>query len=93
MTEKVSDERLAEMLAEGPGMVWIAADEDELFSALTELVELRKAVKPFAALGQYMIDEGFVTKPDDAAAWGFDRHDLTYGDFRRAAAALTGAMR
>jgi hypothetical protein len=50
---------------------------------------LLEALKPFAALGQYLIDHGFITKPDDAGLWGFDNHTLTYGDFRAAAAALT----
>lgn len=57
-----------------------------------ELMAAREALKPFAALGQYLIDEDLQTKPDGRAIWGFDRHELTYGDFRRAAkAAKAGA--
>jgi len=61
----------------------------ELDTARKEVERLREALKPFAALGQYMIDEGFNTKPDEATMWGFDRHDLTYGDFRTAARTLS----
>lgn len=51
-----------------------------------------EALKPFAALGQYLIDTGFTTKPDEADVWGFDGNTLTYGDFRRAAKAYADAM-
>lgn len=51
-----------------------------------------EALKPFAALGQYLIDTGFTTKPDGADVWGFDGNTLTYGDFRRAAKTYADAM-
>jgi hypothetical protein len=57
-------------------------------SAGAEWREAVEALKPFAALGQYLIDEDLQTKPDDRPIWGFDRHELTYGDFCRAARAL-----
>jgi len=63
-------------------------DPDTIRALASELLKLREAVKPFAALGQYILDEDLQTKPDDRAIWGFDRNELTYGDFRRAAKAI-----
>ena len=68
---------------------FIAAANPATVAALaSELLKLREAVKPFAALGQYILDEDLQTKPDGQAIWAFDRNDLTYGDFRRAAKAI-----
>jgi hypothetical protein len=58
----------------------------------TENAKLREALEPFAALhDETMIsygDESFSGYPDDRHAWGFNRKDLTWGDFRSARAAL-----
>lgn len=47
---------------------------------------LRGVLKPFARLGQELIDN---KKPHDRAIWGFNCTELTYGDFHRARAALS----
>lgn len=60
-----------------------------LTEAKARIAELEGALEPFAAIGQYLIDEGFVTKPDTAEVWGFDGISLTYGDFRTAARTLS----
>jgi hypothetical protein len=46
--------------------------------------EMAKALEPFAKLASEFVDEeDFRHKPDDRTVWGFNDHDLSYGDFRR----------
>jgi hypothetical protein len=56
-------------------------------AAEAEVKRLREALEPFAALGE---EASWMTKPDDAGAWGFDGVSLTWGDFRRARTTLSG---
>ena len=58
-----------------------------LDTARAEIERLRTALNPFSAIGQYLIDQGFTTKPDNGDMWGFDGISVTYGDFRTAARA------
>jgi len=54
-----------------------------------EIDRLREALKPFAALAtEFMDDSDIPSKADDRTVWGFNEHDLTYGDFRRALSTL-----
>ena len=62
---------------------------DELTALTAKVALLTEALKPFGTLGQYLLDQGFTSKPDHAGMYGFDRIDLTYGDFRQAARALS----
>ena len=47
-----------------------------------------EALKPFAKVHEET-KRWDLTRGDDEHAWGFNRSDLTWGDFRRAAEALT----
>jgi len=56
-----------------------------------EVERMREALEPFAKLGALFLDpDNQATKGDDRPVWGYNSIDLTYGDFRRAFAALTG---
>lgn len=66
--------------------------ESRALAAETQRDRLAEALRPFAAIGKYLIDNDFITKPDDHGAWGFDDLTLTYGDLRRARAALSEAQ-
>jgi hypothetical protein len=57
-------------------------------SSQAEIERLKKALEPFAKLGA---EAAWLGKADDRQAWGFDGIDLTWGDFRRAVAALSGS--
>jgi hypothetical protein len=59
-----------------------------LASSQAEIERLRTALEPFAKLGA---EAAWLGKADDRQAWGFDGIDLTWGDFRRAVAALSGS--
>jgi hypothetical protein len=52
------------------------------------IAELEKALEPFASLGKQFNAAPF-PRPDEWNVWGFNDVNLTYGDFRRAVAALT----
>lgn len=55
-------------------------------AALTKRVgELEGALEPFARIGK---EAAWMSKTDDKQAWGFDGVNLSWGDFRRAIAAL-----
>lgn len=56
-----------------------------------EVERMREALEPFAKLGALFLDpDNQATKGDDRPVWGYNSIDLTYGDFRRAFAALNG---
>jgi hypothetical protein len=57
-------------------------------SSQAEIERLKVALEPFAKLGA---EAAWLGKADDREAWGFDGIDLTWGDFRRAVAALSGS--
>jgi hypothetical protein len=58
--------------------------------ALVSVFELIcEALKPFAALAtEFMDDRDIPSKGNDRTVWGYNEHDLTYGDFRRALSSL-----
>lgn len=66
-----------------------------LLSLSARCGEMERALEPLVKLAAavFHVDEGGremnAGKPDDAAVWGFDRAMLTYGDLRRARAALS----
>ena len=59
-----------------------------LIASAPELVE---ALKPFSRLADAMSEQTPDIKADGRVVWGYNDADLTYGDFRRALAALSKA--
>lgn len=60
-------------------------------AAEAHVAKLREALEPFAALyvesmRDFPDGSSKTERPDDKQAWGFNNVDLTWGDFRRAAA-------
>lgn len=93
-----SDEDTRILIVRAPNDTVVAASEDykrasfiadcqpaTVAALASELLALREAVTPFAALGQYILDEDLQTTSNDRPIWAFDRYELTFGDFRRIA--------
>jgi len=58
---------------------------DRIAALEAKNAELRKALKPFAAIGREMSNS---IKTDGHAAWGYSDATVTFGDFRDALDAL-----
>lgn len=61
----------------------------ELRAAEAKLAKAEEALKPFAAIGDVVMD--FSSKRDTAPLWGYDGAAVTYGDFRRASGIIAKA--
>lgn len=59
-------------------------------AAEATVTALAEALKPFSELAEnFMDDDHLHAKRDENTVWGFNDHDLTYGDFRRARTILS----
>jgi len=67
--------------------LWFSAERERVERAEAENARMREALEPFAVLGEEFMDQDHKeTKRDDRTVWGYNNSELTYGDFRRAAA-------
>ena len=78
-----SNGSLIALVADGVGAVEARANA-QLLAAAPDLLE---ALQPFANL----LDEAMDERPDDWSVWSFNERTITFGDLRRAVAALTMA--
>jgi hypothetical protein len=64
-----------------------ATDSSQNYGMIAAVPELLAALKPFAALAGQLPDD----RKDESPVWQYNDAVLTFGDFRRAAAALERA--
>jgi len=63
----------------------LAAKDAEIARLKAKIHEANRVTYPFASLASEFIHDGDMTsRADDRNIWGFNDHDLTYGDFRAA---------
>jgi hypothetical protein len=62
------------------------ANPTDILALIAKVDELQAALLPFAKLGD---EASWLCRADAKQAWGFDNVNLTWGDFRKARAALS----